>query len=195
MCSITKYFTRWRNKRRGKTISKLRHQLVRLLLFAAKRTQRNEDRCDKSILLWFSLCQNAAEGMRSLFNYADWLLLALLPQYSSARFCPQDWKVRDIFSQGRGNWILWLALSALESSQKDVLQHIQWEGRPLFFTLSFPCCQACPLLTSSKSHLRCTVNRSFYSKPRGIERLSREKFTSSFSISINTYTSQWYSFL
>lgn len=41
MCYITKYFTRWswlkleRNKRRGKTISKLRHQLVCLLIFAS----------------------------------------------------------------------------------------------------------------------------------------------------------------
>lgn len=30
-------------------------------------TQRNEHRCDKSILLYLCLCQNAARGMRSLF--------------------------------------------------------------------------------------------------------------------------------
>lgn len=58
-------------------------------LLNPNRTHRNEDRCDKSILLWLCLCQNAAEGMRSLFvpsfNHVEWLLLASLPQF---RFPP-----------------------------------------------------------------------------------------------------------
>lgn len=57
------------------------------LLLDPNRTQRTEERCDKSILLWLCFCQNAAEGMRSLFvpsfKHVDWLWLVLLPQFSS----------------------------------------------------------------------------------------------------------------